>query len=72
LGRSDNGFIESKCGRFQIIPFWWGRCTPQEYVVKYNKNNEKIKIRSGCDTQKEAKQYLVKIRKHIYDRRQLR
>jgi len=56
LGRSDNGFIESKCGRFQIIPFWWGRCTPQEYVVKYNKNNEKIKIRSGCDTQKEAKQ----------------
>jgi len=55
-GKSEDGYIESKCDRFRIVPNFWGRCNPQDFTVEYKDNDKIIKIRSGCDTQKEAKQ----------------
>lgn len=55
-GRSDDGFIDSKCGQFRLVPKWWGRVNPQEYVVEHQEDDKWVRIASG-DTQKEAKRY---------------
>lgn len=33
-GRSEDGFVKSKCGRFRIIPEFWGRVQPQVYRIE--------------------------------------
>ena len=48
--RSDDGFVDSKCGRFQIVPRWWGRVAPQEYILE-----DKGKQVGSYDTQRAAK-----------------
>lgn len=32
--RAVDGFVESKCGRFRVIPEYWGRANPQMYRVE--------------------------------------
>lgn len=33
-GKSEMGYVHSKCGRFRIIPEYWGRVNPQVYRVE--------------------------------------
>ena len=56
-GRSDDGYVDSKCGQFRLVPKWWGRVNPQEYVVEHqNSRGEWIRVTAG-DSQREAKKY---------------
>jgi hypothetical protein len=52
--RSDDGFTDSKCGRFSITPLWCGRVKPQWYELKDAKDDPKKKG-GWHDTQGEAK-----------------
>ncbi len=50
-GRSDDGYCDSKCGRFEIRPIYSGRVQPIWYALW------KLDVRIGWyDTQREAKQ----------------
>lgn len=57
--RSEEGFTESKCGRFEIEPIFIGRTTPQAFQLYYRETAfvPRKKIRGFCDTQREAKNY---------------
>jgi hypothetical protein len=33
-GRSEDGYVRSKCGRWQITPLFWGCVRPQQYQLK--------------------------------------
>ena len=49
--RSNDGYCESKCGRFQVKPKFWGRVRPREFLLKDTRTGN-----SGLfDTQREAK-----------------
>jgi hypothetical protein len=49
--RSEDGFVNSKCGDYRIVPKWWGRVQPQEFVLEFM--GKRICSR---DTQREAKE----------------
>ena len=51
-GKSVDGFVESKCGRFSISPEYWGRVNPQSYTLFDRKTKKEYKL---IDTQKLAK-----------------
>ena len=53
-GRSDEGFVESKCGRWHITPLYWGCTRPQAYALRDAKT--KKKIGAWYETQWDAKQ----------------
>ena len=53
--RSDEGFCESKCGRFDIVPLYCGRCDPQYYEVYDNEPKPRVRVAALCDTQRECK-----------------
>jgi len=53
-GRSEDGYVDSKCGLFRIVPKWWGRVSPQEYVVEHRVEETWTRIESA-DTQRDAK-----------------
>lgn len=54
-GRSEDGFTDSKCGRFSINPLWGGCANPQWYELKDKQDNPK-KRGNWHDTQRDAKQ----------------
>lgn len=57
--RSDEGYVESKDGRFDIMPLWCGTTTPQYYEVYDNEPKDggsRVRIAALCDTQKECKE----------------
>lgn len=47
--KSREGFTESKCGKFNISPQYWGCCKPQNYIMQYNGRQY------SAETQKELK-----------------
>lgn len=49
--RSQDGFVESHCGRWQITPEYWSCTEPQAFTLHHN---GKIVTR-GCETQRDAK-----------------
>lgn len=49
--RSQDGFVESRCGRWQITPEYWSCTEPQAFTLH---RDGKIVTR-GCETQREAK-----------------
>jgi hypothetical protein len=49
--RSIGGFVDSKCGRYEIVPKYWGCVKPQSYVLEL----DGVQIGSSHDTQSEAK-----------------
>ena len=49
--RSDEGYVTSKCERFDINPLWMGTCSAQAYELYDNKT----KKRSMSDTQRDCK-----------------
>jgi len=51
--KSEDGYCESKCGRFKITPQWWGRVQPQEYKIT-DKVTEK---KSAFSTQRNCKKW---------------
>jgi len=51
--KSDDGFISSKCGKYEIRPNFWGRCNPLNYTLY--RGTEKLTTE---ETQKECKNYL--------------
>ena len=53
--RSDDGFVESHCGRFSIQPLYWGCVNPQEYKIT---SHLEVVTRSTFRTQQLAKQYI--------------
>jgi hypothetical protein len=64
-GRSDEGFVESKCGRFEISPEYWGCVQPQSYtlidVIEHKQYRQKV-------TQKDCKalaKSIVKLRSPV-------
>jgi hypothetical protein len=54
--RSDDGYVESTCGRFGIKPLWCGRTTPQFYDAVYRADDRTCEvIVRMVNTQREAK-----------------
>jgi hypothetical protein len=49
--KSTEGFVTSKCGRFQIKPKFWGRVRATEYLLKDTRTG----AASRHDTQRAAK-----------------
>lgn len=50
--RSNEGFVESKCGRFTISPEYWGRESAQSYELKEKQTGKRYRFQ---DTQSVAK-----------------
>lgn len=50
--RSEDGFVESHDGEWQITPEYWSCVRPQAFTLH---RNNKI-VSRGCSTQKDAKQ----------------
>ena len=50
-GKSDEGFVESKCGTFSIEPQYWGSVAPRNYILKKNG----VRVGGMFDTQRDAK-----------------
>jgi len=62
-GKSKEGYVESKCGRFQISPIHWGRCNPIGYTLQdFNMFWQSSRC-SPFETQKEAKMKAEKVLK---------
>ena len=53
--RSEDGFTDSKCGRYSIEAYFIGRTTPQGYAVYCNDESPPRKINRYCPTQRDAK-----------------
>lgn len=53
-GRSEDGFVDSKCGRFSIVPNYCGTTRPQDYNVR--DKDRKIIISHMAQTISEAKE----------------
>jgi hypothetical protein len=51
-GRSEEGYVESKCGRFTISPLYWGHTRPQSYELRDTKTG---RVNMYLDTQADAK-----------------
>jgi hypothetical protein len=60
--RSEDGFVESKDGRFEIEPLFIGRTTPQEYVLFLVRRDESRRQIGIYDTHAEAKYAAQKFR----------
>lgn len=54
-GKSKEGFIKSKCGRFHISPRYWGHVKPQCYALDYTPADKKFNMGSTYNNQKDAK-----------------
>jgi hypothetical protein len=55
--RSNDGYTETKCGRFTIEPVFMGRTTPQAFNVFFHAPGEpRVLVRKYSDTQRDAKQ----------------
>lgn len=55
-GRSEEGYVESKCGRFDIVPLYMGRCSAQAYnLIDYGPNRNEYKTHMS-DTQRDCKE----------------
>ena len=55
-GRSDDGFVDSKCGRFFIVPKFWSCVKPQDFDIEYKGPDGIKKTIGNRDTQREAKE----------------
>jgi len=55
-GRSDDGFIESKCGNYAIFPEFWGCVSAQNYKLQVKKEGVFVTLPVIFNTQKEAKE----------------
>lgn len=53
--RSEDGYVDSKCGRFQIRPLFCGRTRPIWFLATDTTTTNKKS--SYCNTQKEAKEW---------------
>jgi len=54
-GKSKDGECRSKCGKYRIVPSYWGRTTPVEYRLE-SKQGSCWKVIGGTyNTQKEVK-----------------
>lgn len=49
--RSEEGYVDSHCGRFHIYPLYMGTTTAQGYEL----HDEKLGRRSSADTQRDCK-----------------
>ena len=56
-GRSDEGYVDSKCGRFDIVALYCGTTRPQAYAVYYTDpvTLSRTCIESFADTQSQCK-----------------
>jgi hypothetical protein len=52
--RSDDGFCDSKCGIYKIVPKFWGCLNPTSYELWTNG-----KLSATRTTQKECKEFVI-------------
>ena len=60
-GRSEEGYVESKCGRFDIVPLWMGTTRAQAYDLIDTGPNRNLYVRTMHDTQRLAKEHAQEI-----------
>lgn len=55
--RSEEGYVDSKCGRFEIVPLWCGTTRPQYFDCYYTDpfDLSRKKVTSLTDTQRDCK-----------------
>ena len=55
--RSDEGYCDSKCGRFDIVPLYCGTTRPQYYACYYTDpvTLGRTKVTTLSDTQRDCK-----------------
>jgi hypothetical protein len=55
--KSEEGYVNSKCGRFEIEPVFIGRTTPQGYNIYYRPTPtaSRVRIKRYADTVRDAK-----------------
>jgi len=52
--RSDDGYVDSHCGKWEIAPVYAGRCNPIWYTLRYVGDGMREDM-ATCNTHKEAK-----------------
>jgi len=52
--RSDDGYVDSHCGKWEIAPVYAGRVNPIWYTLRYLSAGTRENM-ATCDTHKEAK-----------------
>lgn len=58
--RSNEGFAESKCGRFSITPLYCGTTRAQLYQIRDNKTGRKWTGDTQAILKEEAQDFIVK------------
>ena len=53
--RSQEGYVDSHCGRFEISPLYFSCVNPRSFKVEYVDGGERIVIASSKDSQRDAK-----------------
>ncbi len=56
--RSSEGYCDSKCGRFSIVPEYQGTCSPQAYRIKDKKTGRKWSGDSQRDLKSDVEQLM--------------
>lgn len=57
--RSDEGYTDTHCGRYSISPQYWGRSSPQGFLLMKNSAEGRVfnKRLGEFETQRDAKLY---------------